>query len=249
MLTNTEAEALFKRCRNKERGYKFANNTRIQKRGRAYAIRLHKTDVAIIRPDGTYRLNSNGWRTVITRDRINRVAPCCVEQTKGIWHIGKTLYEDGMLVDASGKPTRESQHTLSDVLNLKSQVDRTITRFIRIVEKACVGRDIGTWESYSKQPTPNERSKPHIRELWELIRVTSKKGEWALIAGPSNLFIVAYLATKARGHGDPQFVWTLMRDTCLRGGDAIFIRGNLRAFIRHRKQYMIEAILAGELVV
>lgn len=248
MLTHTEAKALFKRCRNKERGYKWANNTRIQKRGRAYAVRLHETDVVIIRPDGTYRLNTGGWRTVTTRDRINRVTPCFVLQTKGIWHIGDILYEDGMLIDAFGEPIGKSQHTLSRVLMLKSKIDRTITRFIRIVEKACVGRDIGTWESYAKNPTPNERSKPHMRKLWELIRIeTSKNGEWA--AGPSHLFKLAYSATKVRGHGNPQFVWELMRGTCLKGENPIFIRNNLQAFLRHRKPYIVEAILAGELVV
>ena len=63
MITHTEAEAKFKRSRNKERGYLLAKHTRLQKRGRAFAVCLHNTDVVMIRPDGTYRLNSGGWRT------------------------------------------------------------------------------------------------------------------------------------------------------------------------------------------
>lgn len=34
-------------------------------------VRLHKTDIVTVRTDGTVVLNSGGWNTVTTRDRIN----------------------------------------------------------------------------------------------------------------------------------------------------------------------------------
>lgn len=56
----------------------------------AVAIRLHRTDVVIFRPDGSIVLNSGGWRTVTTLDRINAVLPAryFVRQRKGEWYFG-----------------------------------------------------------------------------------------------------------------------------------------------------------------
>ena len=65
-MTHAEAKAKFRRCRNKERGNLLAKHTRLQERGRAFAVRYHNTDVVMIRPDGTYRLNTGGWRTPTT---------------------------------------------------------------------------------------------------------------------------------------------------------------------------------------
>ena len=48
-MTHTEAAARFKRCRNKERGYLLAASTRLQKRGNAFAVRHHDTDIVMIR--------------------------------------------------------------------------------------------------------------------------------------------------------------------------------------------------------
>lgn len=53
--------------------------------------RLHNTDVVTKLPDGRYVLNSGGWRTVTTKERINRYAPVRVWSHKGEWYV----YENG----------------------------------------------------------------------------------------------------------------------------------------------------------
>ncbi len=131
MMTHAEAKSKFNRCRNKDLGYKLAGNTRIQKRGHAFAIRLYDTDIVIIRPDGKYRLNTRGWRTLLTKDRMNSVLPCCIWQQSGVWHIGKDVYEDGMLIGPDGKPSVKTT-SLDDVLKIRRMVDRRCAKFINL---------------------------------------------------------------------------------------------------------------------
>lgn len=82
-----------------------ANNTLCYDRGDHIAIRLHCTDVVKVYPDGTYVLNSGGWQTVTTKQRINTFSPANVYQKDWTWYLwpGDTLFEDGIRVNSSGK--------------------------------------------------------------------------------------------------------------------------------------------------
>jgi hypothetical protein len=63
------------------------------------AIELHGTKVVIIHPDDTYTLNSGGWQTSTTKDRINQYSPMKVYQKKHVWYLDNgTEFEDGMIV-------------------------------------------------------------------------------------------------------------------------------------------------------
>jgi len=65
-------------------------------------IKLHNTYVVKIRNDGTYTLNSGGWQTSTTKDRINQYSPVRVYQRKFEWFVkinGKEYpFIDGMVV-------------------------------------------------------------------------------------------------------------------------------------------------------
>lgn len=69
------------------------------------AVRLHRTYVVEIREGGAYRLNSGGWRTATTKDRINKYAPCRLSQVRGAWiirHGGEDMpFADGMILDTA----------------------------------------------------------------------------------------------------------------------------------------------------
>lgn len=246
MLTHAETAKLFRRCRNKERGYRLARNTRITQRGKAYAIRLHETDVVVVRPDGTYRLDSGGWRTATTKERMNRALPCPVWQTNGIWHIGEVPYIDGMLVGADGTPIETPQHTMQAILQLKRKVDRTVNKFVKLVSSRCVGRDIGAWDRYQDQHIPRPNSLPHLRKLWDTI-VVEISGERNWAGGYDHLFKLVHLATRSRGHGDPRFVWSLIRTDCLNAKASHFVPDNLRALMKTRKPHIVIAIMDGKL--
>lgn len=49
------------------------------------ALRYHDTDVVTYFADGRYRFNTDGWRTLTTKDRINSYSPVHIWQTKGEW--------------------------------------------------------------------------------------------------------------------------------------------------------------------
>lgn len=65
------------RCRERR---KVANNTYAERRGDDIALRLHQTDVVTFHPDGSITLNTGGWYTVTTKDRMNNALP------KGTWN-------------------------------------------------------------------------------------------------------------------------------------------------------------------
>jgi hypothetical protein len=92
MLTYQEAKAILDKSRNGQK--KLENNTYMMFLPGGpldIAVRLHSTNVVTLHADGTYTLDSGGWRTVTTKDRINKYAPLDpsrhVYQLKGQWYI------------------------------------------------------------------------------------------------------------------------------------------------------------------
>jgi hypothetical protein len=65
------------------RSRKIANNTYLERRqDGVIAVRLHNTDVVTLYSDGRVVLNSGGWRTSTTAQRINSYSPVGVFQHK-----------------------------------------------------------------------------------------------------------------------------------------------------------------------
>ena len=82
---------------------KIDNNTYLEKRPGAVAVRLHATDVLTFYPDGATVYNSGGWRTVTTKARMNEYgAGVQISQARGVWFIGERVYKDGCKVTGTG---------------------------------------------------------------------------------------------------------------------------------------------------
>ena len=63
------------------------NNTRITvDPDGTRTVRLHRTDIVKVSPNGDIVLNSGGWQTVTTKARINQVA--------SEWELGFVVYQD-----------------------------------------------------------------------------------------------------------------------------------------------------------
>lgn len=127
-MTHAEAASLFATARNPEAGKPLQNNTRLFKRGEDYAVRLHSTDVVTIHADGSYTLDTGGWRTVTTKDRINGYAPVRLGQDKGVWEIGfqgvtyafnegMRLYPNGIVTGVASPEDMEHQKLLRKKIN------------------------------------------------------------------------------------------------------------------------------------
>ena len=101
-MTHSEATRMVRGKRNAERR-KVGNNTyaEILSDG-TVAVMLHSTYVVKIHPDDTYTLNSGGWQTHTTKDRINQYSPVRVYQRAYTWYVelnGKEYpFIDGMVV-------------------------------------------------------------------------------------------------------------------------------------------------------
>lgn len=95
-------EALAKLGNRKQR--KLGNNTWMVKHTGFIAIKLHATNVVEIWPDNTYVLNSGGYKTVTTKDRLNTYGPVRVWQKNFDWFVsGGRPFVDYMIVDRFGE--------------------------------------------------------------------------------------------------------------------------------------------------
>jgi hypothetical protein len=57
-------------------------------------LKYHNTILVTKSPDGTITLNSGGYRTSTTKDRINEYSPISIYQNKGIWYVGDRRNQD-----------------------------------------------------------------------------------------------------------------------------------------------------------
>ena len=118
IMSHNEARSFFINAadrRPRPNGVKIGHNTYLhpvyETAVPSYAIRYHDTDIVTIRPDNTYVLNSGGYRTVTTKQRIASLAPGCLYQKNNIWLLGgfasddgKTYeFYDGIRIDKNGR--------------------------------------------------------------------------------------------------------------------------------------------------
>lgn len=103
-------------ARNKEKGKPIGNNTRVVRDGDDYAVKLHRTNVVTAHKNGDRTLDSGGWKTRTTKDRMNTHLPHGVHvgSHKGEWHVhdkhgNKHKYEDGMRIDHHGTPVKRRE--------------------------------------------------------------------------------------------------------------------------------------------
>lgn len=110
---------------------KYANNTYLQRRGADIALLLHATDIVTWKPNGDTVLDSGGWRTVTTKERMNRVIDLIITQKQGRWFMlnGNVLYQDGMILKADG--------TIEGAGEYLPKADKNLKARIRIFSKLC----------------------------------------------------------------------------------------------------------------
>lgn len=77
---------------------KLANNTYLIDNGKRRAVRLHSTDIATEAGAGKLRLDSGGWDTMTTRERLRRFTTCRVYRDKGQTYVDGVKFHDGIIV-------------------------------------------------------------------------------------------------------------------------------------------------------
>lgn len=66
---------------------KILNNTWLEKHSNAIHVVLHGHTVVIVNSDDTYRIDSCGYMTVTTMDRIARFSPVATFRRNWVWYI------------------------------------------------------------------------------------------------------------------------------------------------------------------
>jgi hypothetical protein len=120
------------------------NNTRVVKRGDDYAVELHGTDVVTLHKDGSVTLDSGGWLTVTTKDRMNRYigSRARIGSDRGVWYVydhsweKRTRYFDGIRIAADGTilnppdPTLEQRKREAEV-KMRKRVDTFVDGYMK----------------------------------------------------------------------------------------------------------------------
>lgn len=107
------------------------NTLKIEYNNGNTAIRLHDTDIVTFSGDKII-LNSGGWRTSTTKDRINKFAPVYIHQTKGLWYIDNKLFYDNCIVNNKGELiSKEVKVNENKIDKIKKQ----ITKYVNLITK------------------------------------------------------------------------------------------------------------------
>lgn len=121
--------------RNKQ-SRKLANNTYAARDGDDIVIRLHSTNIVTYKPDGRVVLDTGGWKTKTTRDRINQYSPVKIHQCKSIWYVGvghtsTHLYEDLMWVDQGLNIHAKPIEDANDIVKAKTKLRASAKRYAK----------------------------------------------------------------------------------------------------------------------
>ena len=92
-------------ARNIDNGKPIDRNTRLMQRGDNVVVLLHSTDIVTFSPNGDVTLDSGGWRTKTTSERMHRFSPHSVSSNRGTWFVRGVPFADGMTIHASGEVT------------------------------------------------------------------------------------------------------------------------------------------------
>jgi len=133
-MTRTKKDILEGCSKDVLKSRKVANNTiYIEYLDGTKAYRLHDTDIITIDLKGNYVLNSGGWMTVTTKDRINTFAPVRISQDNGVWYLdGGCVFYDGIVVNSDGKIISV---LLKDPANEVKKMKRKIGKFCSLITK------------------------------------------------------------------------------------------------------------------
>lgn len=119
---------------------KYSNNTYLVRRDNDgnIALRYHQTDVVVYESNGDIILNSGGWYTKTTKERINAGimnTPLTMWQVKGRWYLSNKRcsddmrinmipYQDGMVIHFDGSTNGQGKDHLKEDKALKKRVKK-----------------------------------------------------------------------------------------------------------------------------
>jgi len=145
--TRREAEQLLTgRC---SRRRKVANNTYLERDGDNIAVRLHDTAVVTYLPNGDIVLDSGGWLTMTTKERMGTFTAARVSQTNGQWTVywgdERLPYADRMILHPDG--TADGVPNAAELAALDKDVKRRRRDIKKFVGAITAEQIVHAWEN------------------------------------------------------------------------------------------------------
>ncbi len=121
------------------RSKKLQNNTYLERiAGNAIAVRLHNTHIITLYDDNTAMLDSGGWRTATTKDRLNQYGFHVRQENSEWFYSGITgnmfapsLFVDGMIVSTEDG-TIISDMPQQDILEKRKKLKERIKKYAKL---------------------------------------------------------------------------------------------------------------------
>lgn len=213
---------------------KLARNTYlIRKEDGEFAVRYHDTEIIVWHKDHTATLNTGGWYTVTTKERINRWGPVNVYAVKGVWMVNQRIFHDGMTfteegVEVTDRLFKEETNEEAKYLHKERQLRKMISRYVKGFCEDIKTKGLGF-------PEPGDCL---------MCRLGADGGVEHLLSHLQEHYYVRsllWLAFKEKGYRDVWLVWDLTdrHDTHMAGLA-------LRKYFRARKTQMLEMMMKGE---
>jgi hypothetical protein len=228
---------------------KLANNTYLAKRDDAFVIRLHNTDIVKIKEESNqtfFTVNTDGWMTSTTKERINSFTPLRIFQKRGVWYVYQQIdgreeivqFFDGMTVDQSGRVVNSAEASL-DGIEAGRKLDQMITDYIKkfcdqsIKEGLPLPRTGDCWDCglYS-QAKSEQRNQDNMDHVYSHLEETYIHGS-----------LLVYAATVA-GYSSPQFILAIIQRDCQRG-DVTMLKRVFRKFFKKVRQKLLKLAEQG----
>ena len=237
---------------------KLENNTYLVKvDADTLGVKLHETIVVYIFKSGIYQLNTGGWKSVTTKDRINRYGPAMVYQKNSIWYIGDGVFEDGVRLDSTGK-VLTPQRGVKETESKKRKLDRMVRAYIKGFGQHVVFNGLQTgeqsqWAVVNLAGVPKPIA-PSAGDCWACYFGLSSDdpmkeplGLGHLLehmtdeAGPYYVPSLLWKAVSTGGYPNPEFILSHIGIDAGRG-KSDFAERVLTAYFRKRKSGLLELI-------
>ncbi len=216
---------------------KIANNTYMQRRDEnTIALLYHETDVVTYKSSGDVILDSGGWRTYTTKERINMGLPSgfYLSQNRGQWILRSGSYsdteakeyllQDGTTIHADGSVTgADGMDKIAANLKERRKAQRYAAGFIAAMRKGkvpppsngdcwyCLMREVNTGKPLGEcSHGGSDHIQSHIAERYYVPSLLVR----ALEVMPSSIAMKDTVARKWRGEdgdGWGDFAWQLVQ--------------------------------------
>lgn len=209
------------------------------------AIRYHNTDVVTLHADNSATLNSDGYRTMTTKARMNEYAPGRgISQTNGLWYMSDgSLYYDGITVDADGKPAKPRKPAGDE--KTKRELDKLVREYVKAfraqIEEDRALPQPSNGDCWFCSMTVESPAKDAGKSLGE----ASGNVDHILSHLREKYIFGSILWRAVQRRGNPSFVWQYANCDAAKG-DGKFLMDDLRYYLRTLKPQLLEQMKAEQ---